>query len=73
MEYLRLAEVAGEGNVLGVADVLAGKHHDQMPGPGVVDRLQGLGIDRPAEIDAADFRTESGVARLDGDGHGCRW
>ena len=69
MEDLRLAEMAGEGDMLLVGDVLVGKHHDQMLRPGVADRLHCFGIQRLAHVDAADFRAQGGMSCLDGDGH----
>jgi len=72
MEDLRLAEMAREGHVLLIGDGLIGKHHDQMPGPGIGDLLHRCRIQRPAHVDAVDFRAQSGMSCLDGDGHaGC--
>ena len=73
MEDLRLAEMAGEGDMLLVGDVLIGKHQHQMLGPGVDHRLPGGGIQRPAGIDAANLRAEGRMAGYDGDGHGRQW
>ena len=58
MEDLRLAEMASEGDVLLVGDGLIGKHHDEVFHPGVMDRLEGLGVHRPAHVDTADFRAK---------------
>ena len=70
MEDLRLAELAGEGDMLGIGDGLVGEYHDQVLHPGVDDLLHRRGVERPAHVDAVDLRTEGRMARLDGDGHG---
>jgi hypothetical protein len=73
VEDLGLAEMAREGDVLLVGDVLLREHQDEMLGPGVDHRLAGRGVDRPAHVDTADFRTESRMAARDSDAHRRQW
>ena len=73
MEDLRLAEMAGEVDMLLVGDDLVGEDQDEMLGPGVDHRLPRGGIHRPAHVDAPDLGAERRMAGDDGDGHGRQW
>src|SRR5690349_24588298 len=69
MEDLGLAEIAREGDVLLVGDLLVGEDHDQMLHPRVVDLLDGFSIDRLGHVDAMDLGAERGMPWLDCDRH----
>ena len=63
MEDLRLAEAAGEFDMLGVGDVLAGKHQHEMLHPHIMQRLERRRIERCAHVDAAHLGAERGMQR----------
>jgi hypothetical protein len=69
VEDLRFAEVAREGDMLLVGDLLVGEHHHQMLHPGIVDCLDRPGIDRLRHVDAADLGAQGGMSWLDRDRH----
>ena len=63
MEHLRFAETAGEFDMLGVADMLAGKHQHEVLHPHVMQRLERRRIERCAHVDAAHLGAERGMQR----------
>jgi hypothetical protein len=69
MKYLRLSELAGEGDMFLIGDVLTGKHHDQVFHPGIDNLLQRFGIQGLPHIDAVDFRAQGGMSCFDCNRH----
>ena len=50
----RLAELAGEGDVLLRAEVLLGEEHDLVVEPGAADRRNGVGVELACQVDTVD-------------------
>ena len=50
--------MGGEPALIVFAEILVAKQEHRMLVPGVLDLPQRLPVQRPAEIDAADFRTD---------------
>src|SRR5689334_15482285 len=58
-----IAELSGEGDLLGVSDALIGEHQQHVSQPGLMDGKQRAAIKRRGEIDAANFGTDERVQR----------
>ncbi len=71
MKDLRLAEIAREGDVLGVADVLLGEHQHEMAHPDVVQLAERLGVERLAHVDPAHVGAQRGMQGADLSLAGC--
>ena len=66
---LELAEVAREGDLLRVGDVLAVKDQHRMPVHALVDRGGVLAAERLRQIDAGNLADEHGMDLFDGERH----
>ena len=67
----RRPERLGRGEVLRRGEALVPEHQREVLGERPVQRLTGLAVHRPAEVDAGDFRPERRMQRRNGEiGHG---
>ena len=67
VEDLRLAEVAREGHVLAIGDVLLREDQHQMTHPESVQLAERRPIERRPHVEAAHLGAEGGVKRLHGE------
>ena len=67
---LERTEIAREGELLFVTDVLAGQHQHGVPVHAGVDRVDFVRRQRPARVDVRHAAADMGRERMDFDWHG---